>query len=51
MNIEDKMLLGALREIDNTKLKYSIQLRDQFKKTTTRRVCLYPWTALDLDEL
>lgn len=51
MKSEDKMLLGALREIDNTKSEYSRQLRDQFKKATTRRVTLYPWTALDLDEL
>ena len=51
MNSNDKMLLGALREIDNTKSKYSSKLRDSFQKTSTRKVSLYPWTVLDLDEL
>jgi hypothetical protein len=51
MKIEDKMLLGALREIDNTKSKYSSKLRDSFQKTITRKLYLYPWTVLDLDEL
>ena len=51
MNSNDKMLLGALREIDNTKSKYSSKLRDSFQKTITRKLYLYPWTVLDLDEL
>lgn len=48
---DELVLLGALQDIDKSRVEYSRGDRTQFSKETYRRIPMHEWTIRDLDEL